>query len=686
MMKHFILIPLVIVLIKFLCPQKTQATTFVHPGIYQTEADLQFMKKQVKAGAQPWKAAFDRLVEATDLDFEIKPHAHVLRGSYGKPNIGGEDLRKGANRAYDCALLWYITENKAYAEKAIAIINAWSPVLWDFDYNDAKLLAGWTGHLFCNAAEILRYTDSGWKQNDIDQFANMLMTVYYPLLRFYYPQANGNWDGAIIQSVMAIAIFTDNREMFTNALNHILYAPLNGSIFKYIWPNGQCQETTRDQAHVQLGLGEFAGAARIAYTQGIDLFSMADNRIALGYEFTASFLMGEKPFSYGPISERAKDIRDDFEYVYRHHTAQGIELPYTKQAADFIRPKTTKSTLTAFRALSESVTGKKETPKPSQIGYPAGAMKSETQKFPDQAMYVSPDQSLQEALYKAAGSGWWVIASAGLHKLAAPLRIPSGTILTGEGLSTVLFLEPGAGSREAMVNASPDMQDVVIRDLVIEGAVNPELASDPNSRRSYRSTAIRAGIMFMANTEGQMKNITLENITVQNCTWNGVYINAANNVKIVGCDFNESGSSVVPGPRLQHNLLITRCSDVTVTGCRLVNSPHGSGLAIAHCWNVGITNSEIARNAWYGLLITESSGLTVEGNLIEANDRSGVMVEYLYKGSANIAIENNIVHYNNGYAVESYAAKNIIENNNTFTGNRSGNQVLLSNNKQIIMQ
>lgn len=685
-MKQLFLIPLVIFLNIFLCPQKTQATAFVHPGIYQTEADLQFMKKQVEAGAQPWKGAFDRLVEATDLDFEIKPHAHVLRGSYGKPNIGGEDLRKGANLAYDCALLWYITENKTYAEKAIAIINAWSPVLWDFDYNDAKLLAGWTGHLFCNAAEILRFTDSGWEQKDIDQFTNMLMAVYYPLMRFYYPQANGNWDGAIIQSIMAIAIFTDNREMFTNALNHILYAPLNGSIFKYIWPNGQCQETTRDQAHVQLGLGEFAGAARIAYTQGIDLFSMADNRIALGYEFTASFLMGEMPFSYGPISERAKDIRDDFEYVYRHYTAKGIELPYTKQAADFIRPKTTKSTLTAFRAPSETVIGKKVTPKPSQIGYPAGAMKSETQKFPDQAMYVSPDQSLQEALDKAAGSGWWVIASAGLHKLPAPLRIPSGTALAGEGLSTVLFLEPGSGSREAMVNASPDMHDVVIRDLVIEGATNPELASDPNSRRSYRSTAIRAGIMFMANTEDQMKKITLENITVQNCTWNGVYINAANNVKIVGCDFNESGSSVVPGPRLQHNLLITRCSDVTVTGCRLVNSPHGSGLAIAHCRNVGITNNEIARNAWYGLLIKESSGISVEGNLIEANDRSGIMAEYLYSGSADIAIENNIVHYNNGYAIESYAAKNIKTYGNILMGNRETDQQKISDEKFIIMQ
>jgi hypothetical protein len=76
------------------------------------------MKKQVEAGAQPWKGAFDRLVAATDPDFEINPHAHVLRGSYGAPILAVKILRKGANLAYDCALLWYITGNEAYANKA----------------------------------------------------------------------------------------------------------------------------------------------------------------------------------------------------------------------------------------------------------------------------------------------------------------------------------------------------------------------------------------------------------------------------------------------------------------------------------------------------------------------------------------------------------------------------------------
>ena len=144
---------------------KIKAQSFIHPGIAQTSKDLAFMKKMVLAGKQPWKDAFNRLKAATDTDFAVKAHTHVLRGPYGKPNIGGDDLSKDANMAYNYALMWYITNDKKYATSAINILNVWSSVLWDFDYNDAKLLAAWTGHLLCNAAEILRYTKSGWSQN-----------------------------------------------------------------------------------------------------------------------------------------------------------------------------------------------------------------------------------------------------------------------------------------------------------------------------------------------------------------------------------------------------------------------------------------------------------------------------------------------------------------------------------------
>jgi len=231
MKKYLKIISLIISLIT-LVAQSLYAQKFRHPGIDQTSEDLAFMKAQVQAWNQPWKDSFERLMASAGLNADVTPFAHVQRGPYGKPDIGGSELRKNANLAYDCALIWYITEDKAYAAKSIEILNSWSSVLWDFDYNDAKLLAGWTGHLLCNAAEILKYTKSGWQQKDIDKFTNMLMTVYFPLMRFYYPQANGNWDGAIIHSLLAIAVFTDNTVIFDNAVDHFLHGPVNGSIFK----------------------------------------------------------------------------------------------------------------------------------------------------------------------------------------------------------------------------------------------------------------------------------------------------------------------------------------------------------------------------------------------------------------------------------------------------------------------
>jgi parallel beta-helix repeat protein len=645
------------------------AQKFIHPGIDQTSADLEYMKKQIIRGEQPWKEAFDRLKTATDLQFEVIPFAHVVRGPYGKPNIGGDDLSKGSEMAYNCALMWYITGEKQYAVKASEILKAWSMVLWDFDYNDAKLLAGWTGYKLCNAAEILRYTPSGWPQKDIDSFTEMLMTVYYPLLRFYYPQANGNWDGAIIHSILAIAIFTDNREMFDNGIDHFLHAPVNGSMFKYIYPSGQCQESMRDQAHVQLGLGEFAGAAQVAFTQGVDLFSIGNNRLALGYEYTAQFLLGKTPHCYGAISERAKNLRDDYEYVYRHYTAMGIDMPYTKQAADSIRPKAHRSVLTAFRAPSVKPVLLKGKPSISSIAYPAGAMEQAVTKVESKIIRVNPGQSIQEALDKAALENAWVVATAGVHKLPTTLKIPSGVTLAGEGLATVLFLDPTVGVRDAIVNATNDMHDITICDLVVEGANDPDPGSDPNSRRSYRSTANRGGIIFLGQHERQLKNITLRNVTVRNCTYNGVFISGADKLSINCCDFNENGASVVPGPKLQHNLLLTHCSNVSIKDSRLDTSPHGCGISLANCSDASVTNCELARNAWFGILVTESKDISISGNLIEANDRSGIMIQYLYSGSENVTVSNNLIHYNTGFGLEAYAGKNIRSENNKFAGN-----------------
>jgi len=646
-----------------------EGRSFVHPGIDQSAEDLATMKKKVLAGEQPWKGAFDRLKAAADTEFVARAHTHVLRGPYGKPNIGGDDLSKSANMVYNYALVWYVTKDRKYAEKAIDILRAWSGTLWDLDYNDAKLLAAWTGHLLCNAAEILRYTGAGWEQKDMEAFSGMLNTVYLPLMRPYYPSANGNWDGAIIHSLLAMAVFTDNRRLFDNAVDHFEHGPVNGSILKYIYPSGQCQESPRDQGHVQLGIGEFAGAAQVAYTQDVDLFSIAGNRIARGFEYTAGFLLGETPQCYCVISERAKVLRDDYEYVYRHYTAKGLDLPFVRRAADSVRPKASRSVLTAVRA---GYWGK---PAGAASGKPllAGAGVKRTVQVPADAIMVNPGESIQKALDAAAVSstGKYVLVKAGIHTLPATLRMPSGVTLAGEGLSTVLFLDPASGQREAMINADVDAHDITIRDMVIEASNKTEVPSDPNSGRSNKGGYNRGGILLRAEKDNQMQRISLINLTVRNSTYSGVCISGASTVAVVSCDLSENGVSVPPGPRLIHNLLLTHCSGVKVTGTRLVNSPFGCGVALDHCSDVSVGGCEIARNGYYGILVTESSAVAVRDNLIEANDFSGVMAEFLSKGNEGVLVSRNRIQYNNGYGVEAYAVKGMRSVGNIYEGNGS---------------
>jgi parallel beta-helix repeat protein len=148
-----------------------------------------------------------------------------------------------------------------------------------------------------------------------------------------------------------------------------------------------------------------------------------------------------------------------------------------------------------------------------------------------------------------------------------------------------------------------------------------------------------------------------------------VFITGAEKLDLICCDLNENGASVPSGARQLHNLLLSHCSGVNIRDSRLDTSPLGCGIALTNCLNVTINNCEMARNGWYGILVSESKNISVTGNLVEANDADGIMIQYLYAGCENIWIKNNLVHYNDGFGIASYAAKNVHSSDNKFAGN-----------------
>ena len=332
-------------------PNETGAD-FVHPGISHSAAELVFVKAKLPGQEQPWQKAWEQLRASREasLDWQPKPRAHVQRGARNKPNIGSSDMSRDSQAAYTHALLWVFTDQEAHARKAAEIIDAWSETLASVTNHDARLLVGMVGIKFVNAAELLKHTWEGWPQDRQAAFAGMLRQVWYPVIKDFYPSANGNWDAAMIQTMMAMGVYLDDRAMFEKAMHYCLHGEGNGAINRYFNAFGQCQESGRDQGHTQMGLEYLANACEIAWKQGHDLYAAYDHRLALGFEYTARYNLGhDVPFSpyvsvqgrykHQRISDKARGrLRPMYEKVYNHyHRRLHRDIPWTQQALEKVR-------------------------------------------------------------------------------------------------------------------------------------------------------------------------------------------------------------------------------------------------------------------------------------------------------------------------------------------------------------
>lgn len=336
-------------------PIKAEITKpFTHPGILHSKAELAFIKEKLSSGEEPWQSAWAQLRAADSASLTYAPQArtHVVRGAGGDLDIGSSDMSNDAAAAYAHALQWCLTRQQAHADKAIEILNLWSGTLKSISGHDTKLLIGLDGVSFCNAAELIRHTNDQWTLPDQEKFENMLRNIFYPAIKDFYPTANGNWDASMIQTMIAMGIFLDDRAIFNRATTYFLSDKGNGSITKYLNKIGQCQESGRDQVHTQMGLGYLSCACEMAWKQGVDLYSAADNRLALGFEYTAKYNLGEdvpyEPFRsvegryyYEKIATRARGrFRPIFERTIHHYQDRiGLAMPYSQQVAKSRRPE-----------------------------------------------------------------------------------------------------------------------------------------------------------------------------------------------------------------------------------------------------------------------------------------------------------------------------------------------------------
>ncbi|HEX5739233.1 MAG TPA: alginate lyase family protein, partial [Hydrogenophaga sp.] len=163
-------------------PPPSAAKAFVHPGGLHTDADFARMRTKIAEGAAPWANAWDVLKHSghssLNADTWPNPLAVVIRGGDGQ-NFG--TMIKDMQRAYQLALRWKVSQDDAYADRAVAFLDAWSGKMTTLTGNaDRFLAAGIYGYQWANVVELMR-SYSGWSPEGIDRFQKLLLNLFYPL-------------------------------------------------------------------------------------------------------------------------------------------------------------------------------------------------------------------------------------------------------------------------------------------------------------------------------------------------------------------------------------------------------------------------------------------------------------------------------------------------------------------------
>lgn len=319
---------------------------FVHPGCSYTQGQLDRMKAMVEAKVEPYYTTYLNLKnsEHANLDRKVSDRGTQIREGQFNGTVGID-----GRCAHDLALLWHITGDTRYADKAIEYLNA------NNHYTNTS--ARGTGpldngkiNLLIEAAELMRDYE-GWDASEQQKFKDMLTYPYYSNtedvfatyghwtnddlngVTFYWNIYNGDCSRYGNQglfgmlAMLAMGVYLDNELIYDRALRYVSGLPhrvddlpypagppitssrpssqdeyqktytLEGHsstiedygydelLEYYFYPNGQCQESSRDQGHVLAGVHKYIEFAEIAWNQGDRFYSLHDNRLLKGIEF-----------------------------------------------------------------------------------------------------------------------------------------------------------------------------------------------------------------------------------------------------------------------------------------------------------------------------------------------------------------------------------------------------------------
>ncbi len=378
---------------------------FVHPGIMNSEAEFNHIRKSIENGTNPrMQVGLDHVLSnkpnegsnkgkvLTSTAYKASPAEVVYPHTGDNPDNPGEyhitrhDFSWDGQAAYYNALAWVATGEQRYADQGIAILNAWSAVYKKIYTADPykSLWGSWNAPRWIYAAEILKsYKNgaSGWKTADIEQFDKAIVLDFVEASQGWYgtgatsPKSGQNQGLADVHNRMLLGVYLNNQALFDQGYNYLFERKWGNNAILDHWGReitlmeraigfkGEIMELNRaangDFGHGSMCVRWITEIMEVIYHQGKDEYErmfykdeVGDNKetiptvLSMEEYWTEGYY--ETPYTFktsfsGTVSSKSRNCPSvDIIYnQYQHRLKGKYPLPNTKKMMDLYVNKQT---------------------------------------------------------------------------------------------------------------------------------------------------------------------------------------------------------------------------------------------------------------------------------------------------------------------------------------------------------
>ncbi len=299
---------------------------FVHPGLMHSEQDFERIREGLRNNDPQVAEAFAVLRNCWTANKGVTDTwgiwDWIKRGIQGDENY--MDCYRNANKAYQCALLWKITGEKQWADRAIYILDRYAATTVGLGGNtNMSLIPAFNGYQFANAAELMRDCEY-WPKENFERFKQWMIDVWFVTAQDFLERRHdtvvregnwyhyhSNWGVGNALFCVSLGVLCDLPDIYNYGMYWLKEGPGNESLFvgpdmcDHGWglvpwchkdergPLGylnQMQESGRDQGHAMAALGLVSYWMQTAYNQGDNAFcNVNDHMIAGAAEYVAMF-------------------------------------------------------------------------------------------------------------------------------------------------------------------------------------------------------------------------------------------------------------------------------------------------------------------------------------------------------------------------------------------------------------